>query len=292
MFFGSFDRVRRRRAWWPALFLLNALPSCSATTVRSGYCAPPTVASASFTPDEPPPDGAPREAHIAALVGLSGVTAEQASRSIETRVRVVERVELASQAIGATSAELDCESERAEQAADYLARVQTSSVQGFTIGSIAAATLTGIAGVLLSTHGASAFAQDTTAISGGAVTAGLGLASLYIHPQANFEHRRNLLADIWRGPATSTMFHPVVWTYLTRPPFSNSQREPIRQNIVARWRRFRQLEDPATVAVLFGGGGPYDVDALRSRAAMLDEVKAEVELGRQDLAAFAATLLQ
>ena len=40
--------------------------------------------------------------------------------------------------------------------------------------------------------------------------------------------------------------------------------------------------------MLFGGGGSYDVDSLRLRAAILDEVKAEVELARQDLAALAA----
>jgi hypothetical protein len=228
---------------------------------------------------------------VAALLGLSGLTADPASRSLDTRVQIVERVELANLAIGATSAELDCEGERAEQAAEYLTRAQTGSVQGLTIGSVAAATLTGIAGVLLSTRGASAFAQDTTAISGGTVTAGLGVASLYVHPHASFEHRRNLLADVWLGPTASATFPPIVWTYLTRPAFSNSQRQAIRQRIVTRWKQFQQVEDPATAAMLFGSGGSYDVDALRCRAAMLDEVKAEVELARQDLSAFAATLL-
>jgi hypothetical protein len=229
---------------------------------------------------------------VAALVGLSGITAEQVSRSDDVRVRVVERVELASLAIGAASAELDCESERAEQAADYLARAQTSSVQGLTIGSIAAATLTSIAGVFLSTRGAPALAQDTTALSGGTATAALGLASFYVHRRTSFEHQRNLLADVWRGPATSETYPPVIWTYLTRPAFSNGRRVPIRDGIVGRWKRFQQVEDPAITLMLFGNGGLYDVDSLRLRAAMLDEVKAEVELARQDLAALAARLLR
>jgi hypothetical protein len=274
------------------LFLLGSLPGCIGSTVAGGYCSPPAMASFSFAPDPPPVQDAPHEAHVAALVGLSGATADQLSRSTDARLRVVERVELASLAIGATSAELECESERAEQAAEYLSRQQASRVQGLTIGSVVAAALTGIGGVLLSTKGASAVAQDTTAISGGVVTAGLGLASFYVHPRASFEHERNLLADVWFGPSASTTFPPVIWTYLTRPAFSNGGREAIRRRIVVRWKQFDQVEDLATAATLFGKGGSYDVSSLRARAAMLDEVKAEVELERQDLAAFAATLLR
>jgi hypothetical protein len=281
----------REELRWAGVCVLGAVSGCATTTVRGGYCAPPTIVS-SFEPDPPPADAAPREEHVAALVGLSGVTAQQVSRSIETRVHVIERMELASSVVGAVSAELDCEGERAEQAGDYLARTQAGSVQGFTVASVVAATLTGIAGVFLSTGGASAPAQETTAISGGTATAALGLASLYVHPRATFEHPRNLLADVWLGPSTSTTFPPLIWAYFTRPVFSNSGREPIRARIVARWRRFRQVDDPETASVLFGRGGSYDADTLRLRGAMFDEVEAEVELARQDLAALSTTLLR
>jgi hypothetical protein len=284
--------ISNRSSPWAGAFLLAALQGCATATVRGGYCAPPTPVALSVAPDPSPSDSASREEHVAALVGLSGMTAEQVSRSDDARTRVIERVQLTSLAIGATSAELDCESERAEQAADYLGRAQTSSVQGLTVGSIAAATLTSIAGVFLSTRGAPALAQDTTAVSGGTVTAGLGLASFFVHRRTNYEHRRNLLADVWTGPTTSETYPPVIWTYLTRAAFSNGRREPIRGRIVGRWRQFQQVEDPATAAMLFGSGGSYDVDSLRLRAAMLDEVKAEVELARQDLAALAAELLR
>jgi hypothetical protein len=290
---GRTERIFGGRSWVVVIVCLGVLPGCAtSTTVRGGYCSPPATATFSFTPDPPVADDAPQEAHVAALVGLSGATPEQVSRSPDARIRVIERVELASLAIGATAAELDCESERAEQAADYLSRQRASTVQALTIGSVAAATLTGIVGVFLSTKGASALAQDATAISGGAVTAGLGLASLYVHPRTTFEHQRNLLADVWLGPTTSTTFPPVIWAYLTRPAFSNDRREAIRRRIVARWKQFQQVEDLATAATLFGTGGSYDVSSLRVRAAMLDEVKAEVELEKQDLASFAASLLR
>ena len=280
----------------PAVLLLCllALPACFRDAARGGgYCAPPDPrALLPLDSDELPPEGAPREDSMAALLALSGLSAEQASVSSDIRVRIVERVELASLAIEATSAELDCEAERARQAADDLTRGQTTSTQALTVASIAAATLAGVAGVLLSTSGKSAVEQDTVAISGGVVTAGLGLGALLVHPHVVFEHPRNLLADVWLGPSTSTTYPPFVWAYLTRPEFSNGGYAAIRQRIVARWKQFRQVEAPSTAAILFGGGGSYDAGALRTRAAMLDEVKAEVELGHQDLTAFARTFLK
>ena len=60
-----------------------------------------------------------------------------------------------------------------------------------------------------------------------------------------------------------------------------------------RWKTFQDIkDDPAAVALLFGAGGRYDADMLRTRATMLDEVKAEVDLMNQDIAAMAARLLR
>ncbi len=269
------------------------LAACSTPTAGTGgFCRPPSAVPFSLGPELPAADAAPRESRLAALLGLSGVRADEASGSAETRARVVERVEVASLVIESTAAELDCEGERAEQAADYLARGQASTVQALTIGSIVAATLTSIAGVLLSTAGRSATDQDAVAVSGGAVTAALGLGSLFAHAQVTFEHSRNLLSDIWRGPQTSTTYPPLVWAYLTRSEFSNSGRAAIRERIVSRWKQFQQVDEPRTAAVLFGTGGSYDADTLRLRAAMLYEVKAEVELTHQELVTLAASLLR
>jgi hypothetical protein len=272
---------------------LLALPGCApSTTLGGGYCAPPSMASFSLRADGPLPDGAPREAQMAVILGLGDVTSDEVAKSSDARLRVVERLALARIAIDATSAELHCEGERAEQAAGYLGRGQTSTVQTLTISSIAAATLTGIIGVLLSTNSRPAAEQDAVAISGGVVTAGLGLSSLFVHPRVTFEHPRNLLADIWAGPAASATYPSFVWTYLTRPEFSNSGQSAIREKIVARWKQFHEVEDPATAAILFGHGGSYDADELRLRAAMLDEVRVEVELAHQELATLAAALLR
>jgi hypothetical protein len=258
--------------------------------VRSvGYCAPPAGATLPI-PSEPARPGASDAERIAALVGLSSALQEQ-PRSERTRMLAVERLALARLGIAATAAELECERERAEQAADALSRTKSNQAQALTIGSIGTAAATSIASVFLSTRNASAAAQESVAVGGGAVTAGLALASLYVHPSVPFQTPRNLLAPLWTGPETTPLYPPLVWTYLSRPEFSNDRRRSIRENLVERWRREAGLDhDASLAALLFGSGGDYDVDALRARAEFLDEVAAEVHLESQDLASLAAVL--
>jgi hypothetical protein len=256
------------------------------------YCAPPTVAIFAFVPEPPTSTAASREERTAALLGLREALAG-GGLTDALRMRAIERMDLARLAIGATAAELNCESERAKLAADALSRARSRTVQDLTIASIGASTAMAIAGVFLSTHNTSAATQESVAIGGGGVTAGLALASLDVHPRVRFLHARNLLADLWRGSESSATYPPFVWAYLSRPEFSNDGRRAIREGIVERWRHFEGLgEDPSLLLLLFGAGGDYDAGALRTRAAMLDEVAAEVLLALQDVAALAARILR
>lgn len=282
------------------LFALACLgvAGCAAHTIPGGgYCAPPVQPAWALAEDPVSPEETSRIDRLAAVLGLRAVLRERRSSpaglSPEARLRAVERIEATRATIAAASAELDCESERADQAADYLTRSASRAVQRLTIASVLVAAGTSIAGVLLSTNDAKAGVQDAVAISGGALTAGLGIASLYVHPTIEFMHPHNVLEDVWRGPAVSTVYPPPVWAYLTRPEFSNDQKQSIRERIIARWRTFETVEnDPSIVALLFGAGGTYDAGTLRARAAMLDQVKAEVNLENQDLAALAAEILR
>jgi hypothetical protein len=283
----------------PILLALVAIQGCAPTiAVRpsSGYCGPPSHSTFRFEPDVAPSASASREERMAALLGLGSVLAERlAARelSTEARVRVLERIELARLSVTATSAELDCDAERADQTADYLSGKEASAVQGLTIASLVVAAGSAIAGVLLSTSNARASTQDAVAISGGAVTAGLGLAILGVHPRVDYGHPRNLLADVWRGPTESSTFPPIVWAYLSRREFSNQQQQSIRERIGERWSRYRGIaRDPTDVALLFGTGGRYDAALLRTRSRMLGEVRAEVDLMNQDIESLAAALIR
>jgi hypothetical protein len=165
---------------WPFAALALASVACapSTTTLRSGgYCGPPVLDTAPLDEEPAAAASAPREERMAALLGLRAVLLERRASheaSVESRLRVIERIERARLTIAATSAELDCESERADQAAAYLAHKASNGTQALTVASIAAASATAIASVLLSTSNAPARTQDTVGISGGVVTAGLG----------------------------------------------------------------------------------------------------------------------
>src|SRR5690606_8233450 len=136
---------------------------------------------------------------------------------------------------------------------------------------------------------ASSALQIGVAAGGGVTSAGLGLGSLWVHPTMEYLHPRNLLADLWNGPSTSTVYPPLVWAYLTRPEFPTTGGPSIRANVVRRWR---ELGNPGSdAATLFGPGGVYDADALRARAGMLDQVRAEVMLLDQEVAELGAALL-
>jgi hypothetical protein len=262
--------------------------------LSGGYCAPPVAMTWTVEEDEIAPD-AGRIERFAALLGVRSALPDRRSStdavSPEAQLHVVERVDTARIAVAAMSAELGCEVERADQAADFLARHEAAAVQRLTVASVLVAAATSVIGVLLSTSSARAAPQDAVAIAGGALTVGLGLESLNVHRTIEFTHPRNLLADIWNGPAVSTMYPPPVWGYLTRREFSNDQSQPIREHIVARWRKFGTVETtPSVVTLVFGAGGTYDAATLRARSAMLGQVKAEVDLENQELAALATEL--
>jgi hypothetical protein len=228
----------------------------------------------------------------ASLLGLRAVLKEQ-PRSEAARVRALERMELGRLAVAATAAELECERERTAQAADVLSHAESTQANALTIASIGAAAATTIASVLLSTGSASTPTQDAVAIGGGGATAGLAFASLYVHPSVSFRTSRNLLAPLWTGLAMPALYSPLVWTYLTRPEFSNDGRRSIREHLVERWRSEIHLDRNASLAaLLFGTGGEYDVDALRARAELLEEVAAEVRLESQDLSSLATVLFE
>jgi hypothetical protein len=276
---------------------LAAVGCAHAAFPSATYCHPPAPPAAWAIPEgPPPPSDADRVERLAALIGLRGVVLElrsQATLSADSRRLAVERIQTVRVLIGATAAQLGCESLRASEAADFLSREGATAVQGLTIASVLVAAGTTIAGVFLSTNDAKSGVQVGVAIGGGAVTAGLGLGSLYVHPTLDFPHPHNLLAEVWRGPRTSAEFPGPVWAYLTRPEFSNDQKQSIRESMIERWRMYGTVEsDASAIALLFGAGGRYDVDRLRTRAAMLDQVRAEVELENQEIAALATEILR
>jgi hypothetical protein len=272
------------------------LSACAAPLrVAAPTCAQrQTDVHAQIEAGAPLPPGSPRQAQLAALLGLSDALVERSHGPLSdaTRLRALDQLTRARIAIAATEAELGCERESALRAADYLTYEQGNIVQKITAASIVTAAAVGVASALLSTRDAEPSVQDAVAIGGAAATAGLGFATLYVSPTLRLEHPRNLLRDIWEGPTTSSVYPPVVWAYLSRPHFSNAQSESIRAQIVNRYHQLGLgANDPSTQQLLFANGGEFDADELRFQAVLLDLVKAAVALEDQDVQLLAADLL-
>ncbi|MGY2133523.1 hypothetical protein ACW9KT_14940 [Hymenobacter sp. HD11105] len=199
--------------------------------------------------------------------------------------RILTRLLLLSTTIASVAAELDCEGERADQAASYLTQRANRYEQRLTVLSIAVGAASGVATTVLESR----TGQYVFGIGGGLITAALGVLTLTSNPTVQFMHPRNLLTNIWQETPQSATYPPSVWYVLTEPAFTNQAQSSLAHNARRRWENYGQLERPDSregreqQELLFGGGGHYDADALRLRADMLNELQASVRLINQDL---------
>src|SRR5262245_41146987 len=132
-------------------------------------CAPPTALRTPWREDPASPRGSSVD-DIAALLGVSeGMRELAAAPKPETRAAqiVLERVGFARTVADATTAELDCESERADQLAAYLDARERQSTGRFTVASLLVGAATTIASVLLALENTSSVTQGAVAVGGG-----------------------------------------------------------------------------------------------------------------------------
>lgn len=203
-------------------------------------------------------------------------------KTMEIRSQIQHRLLLATTEIAGVAAELDCEGERADQLARYLDDFNSKRNTRLTVASLVTGAVTTVATALISSKGA----QNTVAISGGLITAGLGV--LTINPagkKMKLQHPRNVLKDIWDTPDTSAIYSPFIWYVLNEKRFSNSGKLSLAESIKQRWKEF-DLQDkgsPKEVQLFFGTGGIYTADDLHTRAAMINELQSTIRSVNQDL---------
>jgi len=293
------------------------LTSCALHTpsgrlrVEAGYCDPPQVyryeaASAPLASIQPVLDSAltarysRRNLLIANAAGvlpqLKSLTQLERTAHLQPteahqlaaltqRQQVLARLQLMATSIASTAAELDCEGERADQVAGYLAEQEDRYEQRLTVLSIGVGAVAGVGTTVFDQK----IPQYAFGIGGGLLTAGLGLLTLTSHRTIAFEHPRNLLTDIWEEKPTSALYPPSVWYCLQERAFSNQGETSVGHNTRQRWQHYGQLAQPNSPkgrqqqALLFGKGGKYSVEELRIRANMLNELQAAVRLIEQDL---------
>ncbi|MCP3098000.1 hypothetical protein LZ198_03815 [Myxococcus sp. K15C18031901] len=225
-------------------------------------------------------------AHVAGVMGALEAL-ERTGEGPDTLARrdvllgeVELRLLLFSTALSSVAAELDCEVKRTGQVASLLGGMESRNQTLLTVSSIVVGSLATIATAISNDD----TANDIIDITGGAASAGLGIAALVFSPSIQFDHPRNLLADVWRQPVHSEDFPPALWYVLRHKDFSNEQRHSIAHNVRSRWIAFGYVEADGA-GPFFGAGGRYDHDALRTRTNMLGELQAAVRLIDQNLLA-------
>jgi hypothetical protein len=205
---------------------------------------------------------------------------------LRQRQLIAAQVALVSSTVASLAAELDCEGERADQVAGFLKREDDRRTQRLNVLSIGIGAASGIGTTVIDNQAG----QYAFGIGGGLLAAGLGLLTLRQQGHtAEFEHPRNLLAEVWAEKSAASLFPPSVWYLLTDPAFSNGGQTSIAHNTRLRWQHYGQLAKPDSkqgqklAALLFGPGGQYSADELTVRANMLNELQSAVRLLNQEL---------
>ena len=207
-------------------------------------------------------------------------------RLLKLHVQLLGQALVASLEASSAAAEARCEQARTDQLADRLAGKQSARRTTLTLTSVIIAGVTSIiTGGLLT---GDSLAAGIVAVTGGALGAGAGGLALLDGGGHEFQHRRNLLKDIWEGPEESAVFPHTVWQFLNRSR-KGSEGRTLREDLIAGWRQEGRLGEPDSesestrTALLFGEGGIYQVDDLRARTAMLEMLASVIDLMHEDL---------
>ena len=209
--------------------------------------------------------------------------------SLSAQVKVLQlksvinsKITIALTELDAVAAEFDCEGERVAQIGNYVDNLNDSRNNKMILYSIVTGAAASIAGGIVKSDAWSS-AID---ISGGAVGAGLGLATL--NPKGRkveFIHQRNLLRDIWNGKLESPNFPPFIWYMYTEKKFSNKEQHSIISSMKERWLHY-QFDDDKNAAdhsVIFSDGGYYRANDLHNRAAMLNQMQSATRTINQNI---------
>lgn len=296
--------------FWPFLIILLWLSSCSGTKkttntklqgLKYSYCTP-TIPY----PQKPGQDSieidlsksgiSDHDKLISKILGISSnineilvlgkdSANEKADKTIQRlllKQKIASRLLIAQSELQAVAAELDCEGERSDMAADYLDNLNSKRNKNFTVSSVIIGALTTVATATISKNST----QVAVGISGGLVSAGLG--AFTINPKGRkleFYHKRNLLRTIWTETSANADYPGFVWMMLHEKKFSNKGDITLAQSIKNRWVQFQfdGKSDNDQEKLLFGNGGDYYADDLHTRSSMINQLQSTIRSINQDL---------
>ncbi len=204
---------------------------------------------------------------------------------IRVRQQILARTVLATLEATSLAAVVRCEQARADLLADSLAEKQSKSRQLATVVSliIESATMIATGGLILAGH---EITEGIVALVGGSLAATIAGVSLYQPGRHDFQHPTNLLKEIWENPQQAQYFPGPVWRFLGEP---TEVGKSLREQLVASWKELSHIEGQTDeeqrqrFSLLFGTGGTYTIEDLRSRGAMLEMLAAAIDLMHEEL---------
>lgn len=208
---------------------------------------------------------------------------------LNLRQTVLERALITQNAIAKTIANFDCDKERTEILADYLAQSENDRTKELALLAIIAGAVGATATGGLSLAGYET-ASNTVAIISGLIGGAIGLTALSGEQEHHLDHPKNPIREAWLNPKESEFFPVPVWKFLNDPASPN---HPIsrRENLLEEWKVSGWLGDSPEdyqhrTQLFIGNGGKYTLDELRTRAQILDVLKDEVSLAYRKVGIF------
>lgn len=287
--------------------------SVSARDVSGTSCAPlaaaPTSVSLPLLPEIPSysTDNAslsaglsPKARQIAEIIGIlplvreirtfetteNRLQAASQQRLLELRQSFSERMMTTFFEVSGLIGQIDCEAIRADQVANTLNEIRDQRAQRYEIIAIVGDALVGVAGGALAL-GVSETASAIADIFGGNLAVGFGLAAGITEEEHEFRDPQNFLRDLWEAPPKPAVFPETVWRFLNWPSDKKVAYPTIRQELIAEWQDDGFIAKAGTkdrrTTLLFGSGGVYEIEDLRARAQMLEELKTYVNRMVQQL---------
>jgi hypothetical protein len=202
--------------------------------------------------------------------------------------RILRKVNVTNLEVSAIAGGLDCEEEKAEQLADFLDKMERKRERNLTVASIiTGASASIIMGAILFAGGSDT-KIELVGIAGGLAEVYLGLKILRTEKRTEIQHPINVLRMIADGDNSRGVFPSSVWYYFQSTP--TDEDGTLRDKLMARWDKYTDLPEDQ-LEVLYGEGGEYTVEMLKSRAGLLDQLGAQITLMKQDLLKFNRFLL-
>jgi hypothetical protein len=212
---------------------------------------------------------------------------------------ISEQVMAASLQVDATIAQIDNEISRANELRGYLSDHRDNAVNrlnllGIIIGGGIGATASGLGYSDNLTKPAA-----VVGVTGGVISAGLGLAGLHAQngKTHEFDFNSNMLAEFFDRPALSNSLYPsIVWTFLNQPSIFGPADVTRKALLLQSWiqvERIDSLSNKAKIARITSEPSQHlqlSIDDLEDRAAMLQDVRARISFLKRDLGTLLGSL--